>query len=384
MNGRGEHVTHGDDVDEFLEWVLTLDEWGAAWQLLREKYDAGHFRFLGDVVILAGAYQPAVGRSTPPSLESVRDHARMLLAMSPTAAAATEFTRTAPVASDRALAADAAHIASQQPLHIAAQSFVGPPSGPEVSRFRELLAQELLLRNPAAGSDPVLSAWWESDRPADPLHWLPRVLADFEHDPILPQYSLGGSSNSIPFGPVCSPTHNVSSVEWAHRDLPWQPQSDDPSRHTRLLAPFDDFWKKEVRTVRFDAPLGSDDVVDALSSLHLEALAGVEPGPHLWCEEVPAHDVWEQMFAAAATGAAYGSGQGGGPGRLTAAQGMGALMNLPAATPFAHLADAARDHTWYRFDAVSEWFEQVAWDSGIACLSADRQHLAVVTASDTD
>ena len=384
MDDGGAGVPRDDAVQEFVEWVLTLDTWGVAWRLLREKYDAGDFRFLGDVVIAAADRRQPDGEQRPASLDSVRDHARMLLAMSTTGAAAVEFARTAPVVSDRALASDAAHIASQQPLADAVQSFVGPADTADVHRFRELLAQELVLRHPAAGSDATLSAWWGSDRPADPLRWLPPVLADFEHDPIMPAYSLGGSSCGIPHGPVCDDDHNVGGPARPPRRRPWSPQPEDRDRSDLLLAPFAEFWKKEFRTVRFDAPLAVDDVADALLSVDLEALAGVEHGPKLWCEEVPAHDVWEQMFAAAANGSAYGSGRGGGPGRLVAARAMAALMDLRAGTAFIDLPVAAAEHTWYRFDAQSDWYEQVAWDSGIACLAPDRRQLAVVAASDTD
>jgi hypothetical protein len=39
---------------------------------------------------------------------------------------------------------------------------------------------------------------------------------------------------------------------------------------------------------------------------------------------------------------------------------------------------------WISFAASTSWFEQVAWDIGLAALSPDRRHLAVFAATDTD
>lgn len=383
MDDDSASMPSSDDVDAFVEWVLTLTTWGAAWDLLAAKADEGDFRFLGDVVIAAQERQ-RTDNDLPASLGSVSDHARMLLASSPTGAAAVEYPRTAVAASDRRLAHDAGSVASQQPLAVAVQSFAGPADTERAHRFRELLAQELLLRNPGSDRDPTLAAWFASDRPPDPLQWLPPVLADFERDAPLREYDGRGSSWSIPFGPVCSVTSNVAPTARPHRPLPWRPQAEDPERAACLVAPFDDFWKTEVRTVSFDAPVGSDDIPDALLSLGMDALAGVEFGPSLWCTEVTTHEVWEQLFGASATGAAYGSGWGGGIARSVAAKGLAALMGLDADAPFAAIEGSVAEFSWFRFDAQSDWYEQVAWDSGVACLAGDRRHLAVVAASDTD
>lgn len=384
MDDGGAAPPHGDDVGEFIAWVLTLRSWSAAWDVLRQRSDAGDFAFLGDVVVEAERHRPSDGGYLPSNLGSIHDFARALLAKSPTGSAAVELTRLASVGSDAALALQASHVASQQALDTAVQLFVGPAENAAVHRLRELLAQELLLRNPEAASDPVLTAWWASDRPADPLQWLPPVLADFEHDAVLQKYDLGGAFCAVPFGPYCDATNNVSATERPHRALAWQPQPEEPVRTARLAAPFDPFWKSETRAVRFDTPLGPDDVADALLSLGLDALAGIEHGPRMWCAQLTPHDVWEQMFAATANGGAYGSGDGAGIARLAAAQGMAALMGLPADGSFEDVVAAADASTWYRFDAQSDWYEQVAWDSGVACLAPDRRQLAVVAATDTD
>lgn len=42
------------------------------------------------------------------------------------------------------------------------------------------------------------------------------------------------------------------------------------------------------------------------------------------------------------------------------------------------------DCVWYGFGADTKWFEQVAWDIGLAALSPGRQRLAVLAATDTD
>jgi hypothetical protein len=44
----------------------------------------------------------------------------------------------------------------------------------------------------------------------------------------------------------------------------------------------------------------------------------------------------------------------------------------------------ARECTWYRFTAPTDWFEQVAWDVGLTVLTPDRRQLTVLAATDTD
>ncbi|MEU6055809.1 DUF6183 family protein [Streptomyces xanthochromogenes] len=78
------------------------------------------------------------------------------------------------------------------------------------------------------------------------------------------------------------------------------------------------------------------------------------------------------LFAAASTGGAYNSGSRGAYGRLAAWQSFGALAGCPEGAPFAEVEARAADCTWYEFEADTKWFEQAAWDVGLAALTPDR------------
>ena len=39
--------------------------------------------------------------------------------------------------------------------------------------------------------------------------------------------------------------------------------------------------------------------------------------------------------------------------------------------------------TWFSFALASDWFDDVAWDVGLAVVTPDRRHLSVLAATDT-
>jgi hypothetical protein len=90
------------------------------------------------------------------------------------------------------------------------------------------------------------------------------------------------------------------------------------------------------------------------------------------------------LFAAASTGGAYNSGSRGAYGRLTAWRSLAALAGCPEGAAFEEVETRAGDCIWYGFAADTKWFEQVAWDVGLAALTPDRRRLLVLAATDTD
>ena len=89
-------------------------------------------------------------------------------------------------------------------------------------------------------------------------------------------------------------------------------------------------------------------------------------------------------FSAASDGAAYSHGEFGAYGRLLAWRSLAGLVGLDAETPLSDISERASDCRWTLFDAANDWFWQIIWDFGIACLSPDGCELAILAASDTD
>ncbi|WP_278262273.1 DUF6183 family protein [Nocardia sp. AG03] len=99
-------------------------------------------------------------------------------------------------------------------------------------------------------------------------------------------------------------------------------------------------------------------------------------------ESTPA-DVWSILFAAAADGGAYNTGEGAAYGRLYAWRSLGALCGASEFDTVDHIARLAADARWLAFAATTAWFERVAWDIGIAALTPE-PGVTVLAATDTD
>ena len=80
-------------------------------------------------------------------------------------------------------------------------------------------------------------------------------------------------------------------------------------------------------------------------------------------------------------GCVGGRAQFGAYGRLLAWQSLGAPTGD---APPADIEARADRSEWFWFADATDWFEQVAWDIGLAVVSPDRRQLAVLAATDTD
>lgn len=71
-------------------------------------------------------------------------------------------------------------------------------------------------------------------------------------------------------------------------------------------------------------------------------------------------------------------------GRLNAWQSVSALEGAGLGQGFESVVDLAERSRWFSFETDSGWFYDVAWDIGLAAISADGGRLTVLAASDTD
>ncbi len=216
-----------------------------------------------------------------------------------------------------------------------------------------------------------------------PLALLPLTLLDLEQGVLLPEYGLGSSGTSMPFGPMgeyqtvaAAPSvgslemTEATSIEWADliaaAVLNWKQESNG---------------KVEARVFRIELAIG-DDVASILPKLGLESL-GLADTLRLRTS-VTAKDVFTVLFSAASSGGAYSSGACAAYGRLLAWRSLAGLVGAPVGAPYHDVAADSQQCHWCIFDSPSEWYCQVAWDIGIACFNPARGEIALLAATDED
>jgi len=138
----------------------------------------------------------------------------------------------------------------------------------------------------------------------------------------------------------------------------------------------------EAHSFALDAPAGSLSAL--LPTLKLACLTDDKRRPTVSVDSCDAARVWSILFAAASTGGAYNHGLCGAYGRLEAWKSMAVLTGSVATDALADIERRVREHRWFAFDTSTPWFDQVAWDIGIAAMSPDRQTVTVLAATDTD
>ncbi|MFZ5893125.1 MAG: DUF6183 family protein [Myxococcota bacterium] len=258
------------------------------------------------------------------------------------------------------------------------------------SELEDVLAcwtQELVVRGVDISGEPsVNTLWGRLSETQHPLAALPLHLATIERGlrKCLPQEGLGGSSYGLPYGPServdAESTQALPFIEHVvAADIPprlgaasvvanWQEESNGRS---------------ETKTFRFDRPIAPRTLTARfLKNLPLLCLDGTD-AEQVTVRALPAEQALCMLFSAAANGGAYNRGRRAAYGRLELWQTVRAWVGDPA--PYIdRLAEKAAQWAWYAFDAPSAWFEQVAWDLGIAALSPDGMELSVLAATDTD
>lgn len=99
---------------------------------------------------------------------------------------------------------------------------------------------------------------------------------------------------------------------------------------------------------------------------------------------VPARAGLADPLRSGLRGRAYNHGLYGAYGRLGAWQSMAGLSGSSTGAPAAEVERRAQACDWLSFNANTNWFDQVAWDFGLAAIWPGRRSLAVLAATDTD
>ncbi|MFC8717759.1 DUF6183 family protein [Kitasatospora sp. NPDC057198] len=267
-----------------------------------------------------------------------------------------------------------------------ATDLVAAFAGRAPEELRACLVHELVLRGVAVEGVPGIAAWATSPHWGHhPLRWLPLTLSDVEAGADLPSYGLRGGSHSMPYGPGA----NRASAALTGRDVPPAVEVTTEASAAAVAEAVANWVEEsngrvEARVFALAEPLDVGSVPHALLAVGLECLRGAKKKTARSVAVRPPAEVWRVLFAAASTGGAYNSGSHGAYGRLAAWRSMAALAGSPEGATADEVGARVRECTWYGFDADTKWFEQVAWDIGLAALAPDRRRLAVLAATDTD
>ncbi|MDI3403870.1 DUF6183 family protein [Streptomyces cavernicola] len=341
---------------------------------------AEHVHAYGDVALTADfgialteAFRP--GGRQPWPYRCVFDHVLRLVAATPGRAGVVQALRLvrAPEVAGRALdRSTAALLAFQQPPEHLAAAFTGHAS----EELRACLVHELVLRDVQLSRIPAAEAWATSRHwRYHPLGRLPLTRSDLETDGDRPP--AGGDARTrartrTPQVPHASET----TTEAVARSIGTAARNWTEGSNGRV----------EAREFLLDQPLAEDAIPGALRSLGLHCLAGDGRKGRPALSVTPVHPAyaWRALFGAACSGGAYNSGVQGAYGRLEAWQSLGALAGAEEGAEFADLEGCVRACAWYGFESDAPWFEQVAWDFGLAAVTDDRHRLAVLAATDTD
>jgi len=254
---------------------------------------------------------------------------------------------------------------------------------PDFENVLSCWIQEVVVRGTDFSHEPSVRRFWgqllESHHPLAVLPLsIERIEAELKD--WLPQVRVGGSSCGMPYGPSrCLDNEPGSFEQIVATEVPtttgiasvvvnWQEESNG---------------RAEARKFSFDRPTKPSAVsagfMKALPLLCLEGVA-VE---QVVVRPVSIERALSILFAASANGGAYNHGRRAAYGRLELWQSVASLIGHDS-IELEGIANAAADWSWYSFDAASAWFEQVAWDLGIAALSPDATAMSILAATDID
>ncbi|MEU3827565.1 DUF6183 family protein [Streptomyces sp. NPDC029080] len=372
-----------DQIQEIMAGLADLKEVHGVWAVADGRVAQGDAGWVADLgIALARAY----GTGEPVwQYRSVFDHLLRLLATTAGpghVAQALRLVSSAEVTSRRLDRYTASLLASGQAAEDLNVAFTG--HAPE--ELRACLVHELVLRGVVVGEVPGIAGWATSPHWSHhPLGWLPLTRSGMEEEADLPSYGIRGSSHSMPYGP----SEDRPSAVIADAHVPAARETTTPAVASRIgAAPAN--WAEqsngrvEARVFDLAEPLDARTVPSALLALGLECLRGTGKKTPLSVTVCPPALAWRVLFAAASTGGAYSSGSYGAYGRLAAWRSLAALAGSPEGATAAEAEAQVLDCGWHAFDAGTQWFEQVAWDIGLAALSPGGRRLAVLAATDTD
>ncbi|QLJ03105.1 hypothetical protein HZZ00_20385 [Streptomyces sp. NEAU-sy36] len=372
-----------DQIRTIVAGLAELDDVSGVCAAAEERVGRGDAAFAADLgIACADAYGAA--RHTW-QYRSVFDHLLRLLATTRGSGNVAQALRmvSCPRAADRKLDRyTASLLASGHEAEDLAPAFTGRAS----EELRACLVHELVLRGVVVEETPGIAGWASSRHWSHhPLRQLPLTLSDMERGADLPGYGVRGRSHSMPYdssagrGPAVSGGARVPSVT----ETTTRAAAEAMGRAVANWAE-DSNGRIEARVFTMAEPLEPASVPKALPTLGLDCLRGAGKKTAVSVTVRPVAEVWRVLFAAASTGGAYNSGLYGAYGRLAAWQSLAALARSPEGLTVEEVEERARGCVWYGFSAGTDWFEQVAWDIGLAALAPDRRGLAVLAATDTD
>ncbi|MEV6974410.1 DUF6183 family protein [Kitasatospora sp. NPDC093806] len=372
-----------DQIQKIVTELPDLRNVKGVWAVADDRVARGDAAFAADLgIALAGTY----GSGEPVwQYRNVFDHLLRLLTTTAgpgNVAQAARLVSSAEVA-DRKLDRYAASLlAACQEAEDLAVAFTDSAS----EELLACLVHELVLRRVVVERTPEIVGWATSrHRGQHPLGWLPLTLSELERSADLPRHSVRGRGQSIPY----DPSESRELAVLADVDVPsWEETTTEATAAAMGKAVegwiADSNGRVEARVFELADPLEARSVPNALLGVGLECLHGVGDGAALSVAVQPPAQAWRVLFAAASTGGAYGSGSFGAYGRLAAWQSLAALAGSPEGATPDEVEARVRGCVWHGFAADTKWFEQVAWDIGLAALAPGRRRLAVLAATDTD
>lgn len=375
--------TVADQIQKIVTALPDLKDVTGVWAVADGRVAQGDAAFAADLgIALARAY--GTGGQMWQS-RSVFDHLLRLLATTTgreNVANALRLVSSPEVAGTKLDRYTASLLASSHEATDLAAAFTGRAS----EELRACLVHELVLRGVVVEETPGIAGWATSPHwRHHPLGRLPLTLSDMERSADLPSYSIRGSSHSMPYGP--SEGRELAVI--ADVGVPAVEETTTQASATAMAKAVANWAEEsngriEARVFDLAEPLDARLVPNALLTLGLECLGGAGKKTALSVAVLPPAQAWRVLFAAASTGGAYNSGSYGAYGRLAAWQSLAALAGSPEGAAADEAEASARDCVWHGFDADTKWFEQVAWDIGLAALAPGRRRLAVLAATDTD
>jgi hypothetical protein len=335
-----------------------------------------------------------------PAFEGVYNHVRQALALTPGAAMVDALLALCRWESDHpfqglqtriGFETLATWLAAGQPASTLLKLF---HSQAQEKRFTELLArlgQEMALRDKVPTGEPVVSAFFDRlKQRGHPLSKLPLQRLPIESEITLPRYTpLGGSAVELPFGPLmdrvprATTKHGLGSEVIADETTSKSDRDEISAVVSLWATESNGRWEVHRYRLRRSYVLQPELVADLLGHLDLECVAGTL-SRDIAITEVSAAQAFKVLFSAGSGGGAYPSGHLGAYGRVAAWR---SLRGLLGSDPDATLEDVqteAESAAWFQFSAPSAWFEQVAWDLGLAVFRLDTNELGILAATDTD
>jgi hypothetical protein len=249
------------------------------------------------------------------------------------------------------------------------------------------LIQEAVVRGACYDDVEQISTFWKTlYQDGEPLAWLPLHRIDIEESADFPRYRGGATVMHSPSSSVNGKLEKQSSGSPSGKLFKAVPMTFDQTSAARCVRSWKEHsnGKFEAKLFKTSSPISAADVSDKqLLNLQLECLASATPSD-VKVKVVTADRLFAILFAAASCGGAYDQGEAGAYGRLATWNSLAELVGVTESAPFDDVCNAVKQSGWCSIESTAKWFYNVAWDFGIVCVRPDKQHIAVLAASDED